>query len=108
MLAKSSTGWQLTVIGLLDVDAMLREREREVVHGEHDAVAVHGRRGAATSGSRTVHAQLGKVERVAREIADELLRREGEQALPGICQYSVLPPNSIYVYLVLHASVVGA
>lgn len=73
---------QPTVVWLFDVDAVLAEREREVVHGKNDTVAVHTGCGATASRRRAVDTELGKVEGIAREVRDELLGREGEKTFP--------------------------
>lgn len=76
---------QLTVVGFLDVDPVLAEGEGQVVHRQDDPVAVDTRRRATATSSGAVDAQLGKVERVTRQVGDELLRREREEAL-SVCQ----------------------
>jgi hypothetical protein len=60
---------------------MLAKRERQIIHSEDDAVLVDASSGAPATGSCPARAELGKVEGVAREVRDELLRREGQQAL---------------------------
>jgi hypothetical protein len=46
----------------------------------------HSRRGPSSSDGCPIHAQLGVLERIAREVRDELLRREGQEAFPTACQ----------------------
>jgi hypothetical protein len=63
---------------------VLAKCEGEIVHRQDDAVAVRAGRGATAACRRVADAQLGKVERVARQVRDELLRRKREEALSAV------------------------
>lgn len=74
----------LTVIRLLDIDAMLAKRKTQVIHRQNDAIPINPSTRTTPSGRSSIHAQLGEVVRITRQIRNKLLCRQRQKTFSFI------------------------